>query len=138
MRKIALAYCPPGVALAMATTSNLSKDRNLLAAIGDEVCQSFPKLVLSRTPLYCRTRSLDFCWPGLAKSPKTRRTSLLLSLVRYRHLLRNVETGHIFVFPETEVHTIEATFTEYTQREDIAILLINQHVRAFPVPPVAT
>ena len=32
-------------------------------------------------------------------------------------------------FPETEVQNIEATFNEYTQREDIAILLINQHVR---------
>jgi hypothetical protein len=31
--------------------------------------------------------------------------------------------------PETEVQSIEATFNEYTQREDIAILLINQHVR---------
>jgi V-type H+-transporting ATPase subunit F len=30
---------------------------------------------------------------------------------------------------ETEVHTIEAAFSEFTQREDIAILLINQHVR---------
>ena len=32
-------------------------------------------------------------------------------------------------FSETEVHNIENAFSEYTQRDDIAILLINQHVR---------
>ncbi len=39
------------------------------------------------------------------------------------------------MFPETEIQSIEATFSEYTQREDIAILLINQHVR-FPFDPL--
>ena len=29
---------------------------------------------------------------------------------------------------ETQVSTIEAAFQEYTERKDIAILLINQHV----------
>ncbi len=38
-------------------------------------------------------------------------------------------------FPETEIQSIEAGFSEYTQREDIAILLINQHVR-FPFDPL--
>lgn len=33
---------------------------------------------------------------------------------------------------ETPVSTIEATFVEYTERKDIAILLINQHVRPHP------
>jgi vacuolar-type H+-ATPase subunit F/Vma7 len=31
-------------------------------------------------------------------------------------------------FSETEIHNIENAFSEYTQRDDIAILLINQHV----------
>ena len=35
------------------------------------------------------------------------------------------------VFLETQVSTIEAAFQEYTEREDIAILLINQHVCRF-------
>jgi vacuolar-type H+-ATPase subunit F/Vma7 len=32
--------------------------------------------------------------------------------------------------PETQVSTIEAAFQEYTERKDVAILLINQHVRS--------
>ena len=35
---------------------------------------------------------------------------------------------------ETQVSTIEAAFQEFTERNDIAILLINQHVR-FPFDP---
>lgn len=31
---------------------------------------------------------------------------------------------------ETQVSTIEAAFQDFTERKDIAILLINQHVRA--------
>jgi hypothetical protein len=38
-------------------------------------------------------------------------------------------------YPETEIQSIEDTFSEYTQREDIAILLINQHVR-LPFAPL--
>lgn len=39
---------------------------------------------------------------------------------------------------ETPVSTIEAAFAEYTERSDIAILLINQHVGlpAGPPPPL--
>jgi vacuolar-type H+-ATPase subunit F/Vma7 len=33
---------------------------------------------------------------------------------------------------ETQVSTIEAAFQEFTERKDIAILLINQHVRLGP------
>ena len=68
-------------ALAMAT-SNPSKDRNLLAVIGDEVCRHFRRLVLSRTSLYCRTQLQGFYLPGLAKLRRTRRISLSSSLVR--------------------------------------------------------
>lgn len=31
-------------------------------------------------------------------------------------------------YPETSTSTIEAAFTDFTERPDIAILLINQHV----------
>lgn len=36
----------------------------------------------------------------------------------------------IYAYPtlETQVSTIEAAFQEFTERKDIAILLINQHV----------
>jgi V-type H+-transporting ATPase subunit F len=33
-----------------------------------------------------------------------------------------------FSFAETQVSSIEAAFQEFTERKDIAILLINQHV----------
>ena len=32
---------------------------------------------------------------------------------------------------ETQVSAIEAAFQDYTERKDIAILLINQHVSLF-------
>lgn len=35
------------------------------------------------------------------------------------------------MLPETQVSTIEAAFQEYTERKDIAILLINQHVSIY-------
>ncbi|KAI0815315.1 ATPase, V1 complex, subunit F [Irpex lacteus] len=43
----------------------------------------------------------------------------------------NVERGKknfLVVDSKTQVSTIEAAFQEYTERKDIAILLINQHV----------
>ncbi|KAI0702452.1 vacuolar ATP synthase [Cytidiella melzeri] len=45
----------------------------------------------------------------------------------------NVEKGKknflvVDTTTETQVSTIEAAFQEYTERKDIAILLINQHV----------
>jgi len=37
----------------------------------------------------------------------------------------------VISLPETQVSTIEAAFQEFTERRDIAILLINQHVSHF-------
>jgi len=36
--------------------------------------------------------------------------------------------SHLCIPLETQVSTIEAAFQEFTERKDIAILLINQHV----------
>ncbi|KAI8995381.1 vacuolar ATP synthase subunit F (V-ATPase F subunit) [Trametes punicea] len=38
------------------------------------------------------------------------------------------QKNFLVVDSKTQVPTIEATFEEFTQRKDIAILLINQHV----------
>lgn len=43
-------------------------------------------------------------------------------------LLPAMRLNGIFVPAETHVPAIEAAFEEFTQRKDIAILLINQHV----------
>lgn len=41
---------------------------------------------------------------------------------------------NLLLTSETETSTIEKAFDEFTQRKDVAILLINQHV--FPVAPL--
>ena len=42
-----------------------------------------------------------------------------------------VQSLTLYMLPETQVSTIEAAFQEYTERKDIAILLINQHVSIY-------
>jgi vacuolar-type H+-ATPase subunit F/Vma7 len=37
---------------------------------------------------------------------------------------------NLCVFQETPTSAVESAFTEFTEREDIAIVLINQHVRS--------
>lgn len=39
------------------------------------------------------------------------------------------DPSYLPLHAETPQSTIEAAFTEFTERSDIAILLINQHVR---------
>jgi len=75
----------------MATTV-LSKERNLIAVIGDE----------------------DSI------------TGLLLAGVG--HINDQQKKNFLIVDSKTQVSTIEAAFQEFTERKDIAILLINQHI----------
>lgn len=42
----------------------------------------------------------------------------------------------LYIPSETQVSTIEAAFQEYTERKDIAIVLINQHVSTHCLPLV--
>ncbi|KAN0125037.1 vacuolar ATP synthase subunit F [Russula decolorans] len=72
-------------------TSNPSKDRSLLAVIGDE--DTITGLLLA----------------GIGQVTQDQKNFFIVE-------------------PKTEIQSIEATFSEYTQREDIAILLINQHI----------
>ena len=93
----------------------------------------------------CRTPWLGFCWLGLAIGPSKIATSLLSSLVGF---VRFCPLQTLFVFhsnlgtdptlssqnphhhyaSDTDVKVIEQTFLDLTQRKDIGILLINQHV----------
>ena len=111
-------------------TSTPSKDRNLLAVIGDEVCHHFNSLLFPRGHT-CITghhygSSISWYWPSYTGSTKEflyRRIEYAISLApMYSYMVQ-------VYFSETEVHNIENAFSEYTQRDDIAILLINQHVR---------
>lgn len=121
-------YCI-SLPLAMATSAP-SKDRNLLAVIGDEVCRHFDGLLLPRGHP-CITghhygSSISWYWPGHTGSTK----ELLYRRIEYAISLTRTYSYRMQVyFSETEVHNIENAFSEYTQRDDIAILLINQHVR---------
>lgn len=46
------------------------------------------------------------------------------------------DTSHLPLRAETPQSTIEAGFAEFTERSDIAILLINQHVPILSHPPL--
>ena len=43
--------------------------------------------------------------------------------------LPTIHCADVLTLTETQVSAIEAAFQEFTERKDIAILLINQHVR---------
>ncbi|KAJ7275373.1 ATPase, V1 complex, subunit F [Mycena haematopus] len=53
-------------------------------------------------------------------------TGLLLAGIG--HINENQKKNFLVVDAKTQVSTIEAAFQEFTERKDIAILLINQHV----------
>lgn len=119
------------------SSAQTAKDRTLIAVIGDEVSlppQRFP-------------RSADTCFVG-----KDSITGLLLAGIGHvnqqsKKNFLTVEaseslstlTGTRIADGRTETPTtvIEAAFQEFTERPDIAILLINQHVSlALPSDPL--
>ncbi|KAG6332332.1 hypothetical protein ID866_6760 [Astraeus odoratus] len=53
-------------------------------------------------------------------------TGLLLAGVG--HINEQQKKNFLVVDPKTQVSSIEAAFQEFTERKDIAILLINQHI----------
>ncbi|KAI5124416.1 hypothetical protein M0805_008300 [Coniferiporia weirii] len=53
-------------------------------------------------------------------------TGLLLAGIG--HVNEQQKKNFLIVDSKTQVSTIEAAFQEYTERKDIAILLINQHI----------
>jgi len=58
-------------------------------------------------------------------------TGLLLAGVG--HVNEHQKKNFLVVDAKTQVSTIEAAFQEFTERRDIAILLINQHVSRLPL-----
>ncbi|THH18090.1 hypothetical protein EW146_g2831 [Bondarzewia mesenterica] len=96
----------------MASTS--FKDRNLLAVIGDE--DTVTGLLLAGIGHVSQHQKKNFS---------------SLTPVSSRYL--NPYNGHVpeifsSITKETQVSTIESAFQEFTERKDVAILLINQHV----------
>ncbi|KAI6159601.1 ATPase, V1 complex, subunit F [Pisolithus thermaeus] len=53
-------------------------------------------------------------------------TGLLLAGIG--HINEQLKKNFLVVDSKTQVSTIEAAFQEFTERKDVAILLINQHV----------
>ena len=119
------------------TALNLSyKDRHFLAVIGDEVQTLSPtpwlKLTLQSSP-WCRTPWPVCCWleSGYDLACLKESTFHLISLEQHVTQPPDSQKNFFVVDAKTEVSTIEQAFDRYTHdRKDIAILLINQHVRA--------
>lgn len=107
----------------MASSSNpqSSKDRQFIAVIGDEVTLSRFKLL----------RALELISNRKAKDSVT---GLLLAGVGHVTSPPNVTKNFLVVDAKTETSKIEKAFDEFIERKDIAILLINQHVRPSLVP----
>lgn len=100
--------------------------------IGDEVC-------LFSAP---ETHQLTTCSTGLSNRHSTRRRWRMYPMILYtlrsnsRFTIQHVtdppdsQKNYLVVDSKTENSTIEGAFEQFTrERKDIAILLINQHVR---------
>src|SRR5277367_1739449 len=101
------------------STAQLFKDRNFLAVIGDEVCV-----------LHKATNSQDsvtgLLLAGIGHiTPDQKKNFLIVDTSNPSGLSR--------INIETEVSTIERNFEDFTTRKDVAILLVNQHVRSSPL-----
>jgi len=101
------------------STAQLFKDRNFLAVIGDEVCV-------------------------LPKPPNSQDSVAGLLLAGIGHITEDQKKHFLIVDAsspcdfshtniEAEVSTIEKNFEDFTARKDVAILLLNQHVRSRPL-----
>ncbi|KAG1787865.1 ATPase, V1 complex, subunit F [Suillus plorans] len=92
----------------MASTTAF-KDRNLIAVIGDE--DSITGLLLA----------------GVGHINEHQRKNFLVvdssEVFGVFYIISHSRTS-----PETQISGIEAAFQEFTQRKDIAIVLINQHI----------
>ncbi|KAJ7293225.1 ATPase, V1 complex, subunit F, partial [Mycena rebaudengoi] len=62
-------------------------------------------------------------------------TGLLLAGIG--HINENQKKNFLVVDAKTQVSTIEAAFQDFTERKDIAILLINQHACINLCKPIA-
>lgn len=125
------------------TTSTSFKDRNLLAVIGDEVRNYY--LVLDRfpylwVPLGFNHRSPASGYRAHKRAPEeefpSRGSEWVLAwlIVTPAVCITKIPPSlWTLLLLETQISTIEAAFQDFTERKDIAILLINQHVRSSSV-----
>lgn len=83
-----------------------------------------------------RTLSLVSCLPVLATSTNSKSVTFSLSMPVSSSMTQTLANGNCSWLirsriPETPLATIEETFSEFTRRKDIAIILINQHVSSW-------
>ncbi|KAG8858738.1 H(+)-transporting V1 sector ATPase subunit F [Tulasnella sp. 330] len=95
-------------------TTPSQRDRVLLAVIGDEASSSI-----------LLTRGVKLT-PALPPSVQDTITGLLLAGIG--NVSDRQKKNFLVVDAKTQVSTIESAFQDFTERKDIAILLINQHV----------
>ncbi|EAT79851.1 hypothetical protein SNOG_12553 [Parastagonospora nodorum SN15] len=95
----------------MSASTAQYKDRQFLAVIGDEACIFLPY------------------GAALANNPQDTVTGMLLAGVGHVTPAPDAQKNFLVVDAKTENATIEAAFDKFTtERKDIAILLINQHI----------
>jgi vacuolar-type H+-ATPase subunit F/Vma7 len=103
------------------------KDRNLIAVIGDEVQTS------SISTLHCSLPTQDsitgLLLAGIGHIDEHQKKNFLIVDSSQPDRASTLSTNSS---KETQISTIEAAFQEFTERKDVAILLINQHVRTLP------
>jgi V-type H+-transporting ATPase subunit F len=113
----------------MAQQSTNPKGRNLIAVIGDEVSaiDAADGAMTDKTGL-CDGSLVGWYWTcGQSTEEELfdrRRKYVSVAVWRSEGRL----TG-----AETQTNVIESAFQDYTERKDIAILLINQHVSTFTI-----
>ena len=105
----------------MAQTSN-PKGRNLIAVIGDEVSISSCDL---RPQLMGEDSVTGLLLAGIGHVDNQQKKNFLIVDSSTSHsIYLSLRTDEV----ETQTNVIESAFQDYTERKDIAILLINQHV----------
>lgn len=102
----------------MSQQAQQHKDRQFLAVIGDEVCPVIPQ------------RLQEHRCAAKANPAQDSVTGLLLAGVGHVTNPPDSQKNFLVVDAKTEISAIEEAFDSFTsKRKDIAILLINQHVR---------
>ncbi|OCF40252.1 V-type ATPase, F subunit [Kwoniella heveanensis CBS 569] len=132
----------------MATTTTNPKDRTLLAVIGDE--DSVTGLLLAGIGDVDKNQKKNFLivdasrpayYSSISPEPEPpSHSSLMVSSSTYDHCSSSRSSSVLscsltFVLiddrnisAETQTSVIESAFQDFTERKDVAILLINQHV----------
>ena len=116
------------------TTSTMTtsfKDRNLIAVIGDEVGFPFSPSLEIFAWISTQDSITGLLLAGIGHVNEQQKKNFLVvdasTCIEFGNYHR---AWSVVTLLETQISTIEAAFQEFTERKDVAILLINQHVKS--------